>query len=176
METIRLFKPAVVVLVGCWWSQLPKIFQYLGRSKEIGLILPKKANITNTKSPQFDAPFSQLCGVAVVVLCCGSDCVSPDGLLTASHLCLQGVHNHQAVVMVEVGEAGNDCTSTWGRFYCRNGWEVNVLAVVEAGNGCTRTWGRVYCRNGWEVEILPDGWEEGVGDGCTVTLTDRRSW
>ena len=31
------------------------------------------------------------------MFCCGSDCVSSDGLLTASHLCLQGVHNHQAV-------------------------------------------------------------------------------
>ena len=81
MEPISLVKAAVVVLIGCWWSQL-------GRSKEIGLILPKKA-LYYLKSPHFDAPFSLLCKEAVVVLCCGSNRVSSDTRI----VCWEGVSN-----------------------------------------------------------------------------------
>ena len=31
-------------------------------------------------------------------------------------------------------EAGNDCTSTWRRDICRNGWEFEMVAVGESGN------------------------------------------
>ena len=39
--------------------------------------------------------------------------------------------------MVAGGEAGKGCTGTWGRFHCRNGWEVEMVAGGDAGNGYT---------------------------------------
>ena len=59
--------------------------------------------------------------------------------------------------MVAGGEAGNECTGTWRRVHCRNGWEVEMVAGGDAGNDFIGTWRRVHCRNGWQVDILPVG-------------------